>query len=349
MKSKEKQQERKMRSRLEKGGFPLGGINLALCENPLPPLDESIEASRKEVPLSNHYTEPYSKKLKDKISQHIDVPLENIHINAGSELILRQLFSIFGKKVHLIAPTYHLFEEIGKTKSYTFLDESEDFLFDIKELEFPDYTTLVVIVNANNPTGSQFNIKENRELIERHPRTIFLVDEAFIEFVGESAADLVFKYDNIVVTRTFSKTFSLAGCRVGYVISNRQLIDRLNSNNDAYPLARSAQAAAIESLNHIDKINERVIMLKRMTNDFISSLRKLGIKTYPTNTYFFLAKIPYQELDADHFSELLAEENIYARPLRIDGLENKFIRFATSTTDNNTKVLKTIEGIFERI
>lgn len=157
------------------------------------------------------------------------------------------------------------------------------------------------------------------------------------------------KCDNIVVTRTFSKAFSLAGCRVGYAISNSQLIDHLNSCNDAYPLARSAQAAAIESLNHIDKINERVIMLKRMTNDFISSLRKLGIKTYPTSTYFFLAKIPYEELDADHFSELLAEENIYVRPLQIEGFENKFVRFATSTMDNNMKVLQIIEGIFKNV
>jgi histidinol-phosphate aminotransferase len=336
------------RSRLEKGGFPLGGINLALCENPLPPLDEAIEAARKEIPLSNHYTEPYSKKLKVKISEYIDVPLENIHINAGSELILRQLFSIFGKKVHLISPTYYLFEEIGERKTHTLLDESKDFLYDITELEFSDDTSMVVIVNPNNPTGTQFNIKENTDLIKRHPRTIFLVDEAFIEFGGESAADLIFKYDNIVVTRTFSKAFSLAGCRVGYVISNRQLIDRLNNCNDAYPLARSAQAAAMESLNHIDKIIERVIMLKTMTNDFISSLRKLGIEPYTTNTYFFLVKIPDEDLNADYFAELLAEKNIYARPLYIEGLENKFIRFATSTSDNNVKVIKTIKEIFER-
>jgi len=169
MKTKGKQD----RSRLEKGGFPLGGINLALCENPLPPLDEAIEAARKEIPLSNHYTEPYSKKLKDKISEHIDVPLENIHINAGSELILRQLFSIFGKKVHLISPTYYLFEEIGERKTHTLLDESKDFLYDITELEFPDDTTMIVIINPNNPTGTQFNIKENTDLIKRHPRTIW--------------------------------------------------------------------------------------------------------------------------------------------------------------------------------
>jgi histidinol-phosphate/aromatic aminotransferase/cobyric acid decarboxylase-like protein len=133
------------------------------------------------------------------------------------------------------------------------------------------------------------------------------------------------------------------------VISNRQLIDRLNNCNDAYPLTRSAQAAAIESLNHVERINERVIMLKTMTNAFISSLRKLGIEMYTTNTYFFLVKIPDEDLNADYFAELLAEKNVYARPLYIEGLENKFIRFATSTSDNNVKVIKTIKEIFERL
>jgi histidinol-phosphate aminotransferase len=110
--------------------------------------------------------------------------------------------------VHLISPTYYLFEEIGERKTHTLLDESKDFLYDITELEFPDDTTMVVVVNPNNPTGTQLNIKENTDLIKRHPRTIFLVDEAFIEFGGESAADLIFKYDSVVVTRTFSKAFS---------------------------------------------------------------------------------------------------------------------------------------------
>ncbi len=77
-------------SRPEKGGFLPGGINLAPCENPLPPLEKAIEAARNEMPLSNHhYTKPYSLKLRETISQHIDVHSENIYINTGSELILR--------------------------------------------------------------------------------------------------------------------------------------------------------------------------------------------------------------------------------------------------------------------
>jgi histidinol-phosphate aminotransferase len=333
-------------SRSEKGGFPLGGINLALCENPLPPLAEAIEAARNEMPLSNHYTEPYSSKLRDTISHHINAPPENIHINAGSELILRQLFSLYGRKVHLISPTYYLFEEIAGSKTHTILEEKDDFRFDMSKLVIPEDTDLAVIVNANNPTGGIFDINENLSIIERHPKTMFLIDEAFIEFGGKPAAELVLKHKNVVVTRTFSKAFSLAGCRIGYAVANKELIGYLNGHNDAYPLARSSEAAAIESLKRFDKIMDRVTLLRRMARDLAQQLEKLRIRAYPSETFFFLIKIPYRDVNADQFSERLARKNIHVRPLHLEGLENKFVRFATSTPQNNTMVIETIKEIF---
>lgn len=330
------------KSRLEKGGFPLEGINLALCENPLPPIDEAIEAAKAEAPLSNHYTEPYSWKLKEKISDYVNVPVENIHINAGSELILRQLFLLYGRRVHLISPTYYLFEEIAENKTYTFLNEKEDFLFDMKKLEIPKDTTLAVIVNLNNPTGTVFDIKDNLSLIERHPDTMFLIDEAFIEFGGKPATDLIFEYRNVIITRTFSKAFSMAGCRVGYAIADRELIEYLNNHNDAYPLARTAEAAAIASLEHLDKIRERVKFLKNQAGDFAKSLQNLGIKTYPTETFFFLGKVP---MDADEFAKALSKKNINIRPIHLEGMENRFLKFAASTTENNRIVIEAIKEI----
>jgi histidinol-phosphate aminotransferase len=332
------------KSRLEKGGFPLEGINLALCENPLPPIDEAIEAAKAETYLSNHYTEAYSSKLKQRLAEYVHVPAEHIHVNAGSELILRQLFTLYGQRVHLLSPSYYLFEEIAEKKTCTFLNEQEDFLFDIRKLEMPKDTTLAVIVNPNNPNGTVFNIKDNLSLIERHPQTMFLIDEAFIELGGEPATDLIPKYKNVIVTRTFSKAFSLAGCRVGYAISNKAVIDYLNSHNDGYPLARTAEAAAIASLDHVEKIQERIVMLKRLASDFAESLRGLGIKTYPTETYFFLGKVP---ADADEFARKLSERNIHVRPLHYERLEKKFLRFATSTFENNRIVLNAIKEILE--
>jgi len=334
-----------MDSRLEKGGFPLEGINLALCENPLPPLEEAAGAIRNEACISNHYTEPYSLKLKEKISEYAGVPVDNIHINAGSELILRQLFSLYGRKVHLFSPTYYLFEEIAREKTHIFLDEEKGFLFDMKEFEIPSEATLTVIVNPNNPTGAIFDIKENVSIIEKYPRIMFLIDEAFIEFGGLDATDLALKYGNVVITRTFSKAFSLAGCRVGYAIANRELIKHLDSHNDAYPLARTAEAAAIASLEHLDKIKERVITLRALAGDFARSLQGLGIKTYPTETYFFLGKIPHMK--ADEFAKALSGKNIHIRPLQLERLGNNFLRFATSTPENNQLVLNAIREIFE--
>ena len=332
---------------IEKGGFPEGGINLALCENPLPPLDEAIKAAKDEMPLSNHYTEPYSSRLKERISTHIGAPAENIHINAGSELILRQLFSLYGKKVHLISPTYYLFEEIAESKSYTMLDEKNRFLFDMHRLAIPDDSTLAVIVNANNPTGATFDMKESLSIIEKHPKTIFLIDEAFIEFGGRPSIDLIFNYKNVVVTRTFSKAYSLAGCRVGYAVANNELIDDLNNHNDAYPLARSSEAAAIESLAMFEKITERVSMLKEMAKSVISQLEDLGITTYPTETFFFLAKIP-SKMNADDFAKRLRQEGVFIRPLHLPGHENQFVRFATSMKENNPLVIEAVRRVLSR-
>jgi histidinol-phosphate aminotransferase len=334
-----------LKSRLEKGGFPLEGINLALCENPLPPIDEAIEAARAEACVSNHYTEPYSQKLKDSISTYTRVPADNIHINAGSELILRQLFALYGRKVHMFSPTYCLFEEIAGERTHISLDEERGFLFDMKQFEIPSDTTLAVIVNPNNPTGAVFDIKENVLVIEKSPHVMFLIDEAFIEFGGEAATNLALKYENVIITRTFSKAFSLAGCRVGYAIANRRLIEYLDTHNDAYPLARTAEAAALASLDHLDEINKRVVILRAMAKDLAQSLRYLGVVTYPTATYFFLGKVP--RLSADQFAQALGARNIHIRPLHQESLGNNFLRFATSTPENNKLVLAAIREILE--
>lgn len=314
----------------------------------MPPLEEVIEAARNEMPLSNHYTKPYSLKLREAISQHINAPSENIHINAVSELILRQLFALYGRKVHLISTTYYLFEEIAESKTHTILEEKDDFRFDISKLVIPEDASMAVIVNANSPTGGIFDINDNISIIKRHSKTVFLIDEAFIEFVrGKSATELVLsKYKNVVVTRTFSKAFSLAGCRIGYAVANKELIGYLNSHNDAYPLARSSEAAAIESLMRFDKIRDRVTLLRRMARDLAQRLEQLGTKVFSSETFFFLIRIPYRDMSADQFSERPARKNIHVRPLHLEGLENRFVRFATSTEENNSTVIKSIEETF---
>jgi histidinol-phosphate aminotransferase len=327
----------------EKGGGTFKGIKLLLCENPLPPIDEAIAAAQAEAPHSNYYTEPYSAPLRRLVSEQIGVPERLIHINAGSELILRQLFDRFGQQVHLLTPTYVLFPEIARRYTETRLVPERDFAFDLGQLAIPDGTTLAVIVNPNNPNGGIFDMMHLPTLLRRHPQTRFLVDEAFIGLAGESVAHLVPKYSNLLVTRTLSKAHSLAGFRVGYAILPEVVADDLNSRNDAYPLARPSQAAAIATLQHEDKIHARAAQLHAWTEELAAQLRDLGVRTYPTRTYFFLAD--FAPHNAAVIADRLGSRNILIKPLNDPALGSGYMRITTALPDDNRRFIAALKDL----
>lgn len=332
-----------MTSLSEKGGGTFGGIRLLLCENPLPPIDEAITAAQTEVARSNHYTEPYSAPLRRLIGEQTGVPERLIHINAGSELILRQLFDRFGQQVHLLTPTYALFPEIARQYTETRLLPERDFAFDLGELVIPDSTTLAVIVNPNNPNGGIFDMAPLPDLLRRHPRTRFLVDEAFIGLAGQSVAHLVPEFPNLLVTRTLSKAHSLAGFRVGYGIFPEAIADDLNNHNDAYPLARPSQAAAIATLQHEDRIHARAAELRAWTLALAAELRALGMRTYPTHTYFFLAD--FAPHDAAELAGRLRRRDILIKPLNDPALGSGFLRITTALPEDNRRFVDTLREV----
>ena len=316
----------------EKGGGTFQGIKLLLCENPLPPIEEAIAAAQEELPRSNYYTEPYSAPLRRLIARQLGIPERLIHINAGSELILRQLFDRFGQRVHLLTPTYALFPEIARRCTETPLLPEKDFAFDLSELRIPEGTTLVVIVNPNNPNGGIFGMGPLPGLLRRHPETRFLVDEAFIGLAGWSVAHLVPEHPNLLVTRTLSKAHSLAGFRVGYAVLPEPIADDLNGHNDAYPLARPSEAAAVATLRHEDKIKSRA-----------AQLRGLGVRPYPSETYFFLAD--FAPHDAGAIAARLKERNILVKPLNDKRLGPGYMRVTTALPEDNARVVAALREL----
>lgn len=334
-----------MTSLLEKGGGSFTGLKLLLCENPLPPLDEAIEAAKNELPRSNHYTEAYSPALRRLLAGQIGIAERFIHINAGSELILRQIFDRFGQQAHLLMPTYPLFPEIARRHTETRLLPEHDFELDLGTLDVPDGTTLVVIVNPNNPNGATFDMAPLPGLLTRCPGTFFLVDEAFIGLAGESVAPLVAAHPNLLVTRTLSKAHSLAGFRIGYAILPEAIADDLNSHNDAYPLARVSEAAAIATLHHNDKIEARASQLRAWTRDLAAQLRALGVRTFPTEAYFFLAD--FAPHDARNLARHLRERQILVKPLSDDRLGSGFMRVTTALPEGNEYFVAAVKDILK--
>jgi histidinol-phosphate aminotransferase len=332
-----------MTSLLEKGGGTFAGIKMLLCENPLPPLEEAIAAAQEELARSNYYTEAYSAPLRRLLSEQLSVPERLIHINAGSELILRQLFARLGKRVHLLTPSYALFPEIAQSYTETRLSPQEDFTFDLAKLVAPPGTTLLAIVNPNNPSGGTFDMEPLPELLARYPQTHFLVDEAFVGMAGQSVASWVPRYRNLLVTRTLSKAHSLAGFRVGYAILPERLADDLNQNNDAYPLARPSEAAALATLRHEEKIRERAGLLRGWARELAAELEKLGAKTFPSETYFFLADVTPH--DASVVATRLREHEILIKPLNDQRLGPGYMRVTTALPEDNGRFLEAMRAL----
>lgn len=156
-----------MTSILEKGGETFEGIKLLLRENPLPPIDSAVAAAQAEVPCSNHNTEPNFEPLRRIIADSLGVPHWLVHINAGSELILRQLFDRLGQQVHLLTPTQPLFPEIAERYTGTRLLPEKDFAYDLEQREIPAGTTLAVIVDPNNPNSGSFAMNPLSGLLRR--------------------------------------------------------------------------------------------------------------------------------------------------------------------------------------
>ncbi len=336
-----------MTSTHEKGGGSFHGIKLLLCENPLPPIDEAIAAATAALPDSNYYTEPYSEPLRQLIAQRLGVPERLIHINAGSELILRQIFQRLGQQVHLLTPTYVLFPEIAQAYTETRLPPEADFAFDLGQLVIPVGTTLAVIVNPNNPNGGTFDMTPLPALLQRYPDTSFLVDEAFIGMAGQSVANWVPRFSNLIVTRTLSKAHSLAGFRVGYAVLPEALADDLNCNNDAYPLARASQAAAIATLMHEDRIVERASQLKRWAAALAKELEKLGAKTFPSETYFFLAD--FAPHDASMIAAGLKARGILIKPLNEPRLGRGYMRVTTALPEDNARFIVALRELLQAL
>jgi len=169
------------------------------------------------------------------------------------------------------------------------------------------------------------------------------VDEAFIDLAGESVVSLVPEFDNLLVSRTLSKAHSLAGFRIGYAVLPESIASDLNTNNDAYPLARPSQAAAIATLEHEATIQNRVDELQAWATQLAADLEALDVRTFPTETYFFLAD--FSPHSATDIAAKLRERDILVKPLDNSRLGPGYMRLTTARPEDNEQVVAALSEI----
>jgi histidinol-phosphate aminotransferase len=267
-------------------------------ESPFPPSPAVIQAVTQEAGRLNLYCDPECTLLRQKVAQLYGVKPENILPVNGSDEILYFAFMAYGDETHPIA-----FPDIsyGFYAVYAAIHHVPAHIIPLKEdfsIDYRDYCGLhetIVIANPNAPTGMTLTRAQVEEILKTNPNNVVVIDEAYVDFGGESCVSLINQYENLLVTQTFSKSRSLAGARLGFGIACESLIKDLNTlkySTNPYNINRMTQAAGVAAVETNDYYlqNAQTIVENRAYTK--AALEQLGFTVLPSCSNFLFARHP---------------------------------------------------------
>ncbi len=329
-------------------------IKLASNENPLGPSPKAIKAILDDIYNIHRYPDGKCFYLRKKLSQKFNVNEDEIIFGLGSNEILDLV-----ARAYLRPPYNAVFSELSFAiyPIVTKLSGAEakivpikkDFSIDLEgHLKAIDQNTKVVfLANPNNPTGTAFSKDEFEEFLKDFPEDVLLVlDEAYYEYaVGanfdiENGIEYIHK-KNILVTRTFSKIYGLAGLRIGYGFAKKEIISDLNRIRQPFNVPRTAQVAALAAIDDIEHLNLSIAVNEEGKRYLYNEFENLGLKYVPTYTNFILFKVPMKAKDA--FQKLL-RKGVIVRDMTSYGLEN-YLRVTIGTMEENEIFIKALKEI----
>lgn len=292
-------------------------VKLNTNESPFPPSRRVIAAAAHEAETLRLYSDPESSALTAAVAAHCGVSPSQVLMTNGSDEILNFAFMAFGDARHgFVFPdvTYGFYPVFAAVNAVPFreIPLREDFSIDVR-----DYCGVgqnIVIANPNAPTGLLLSVAEIEEIVRSNPEHVVVIDEAYIDFGGESCVPLVDQYDNLLVTQTFSKSRSLAGARLGFGIGCPALIQDLNTikySTNPYNVNRmtaAAGAAAIADDAYYCE-NARVIAENRAFTR--RELQKRGFTVLDSAANFLFARAPFA--DGETLYRRLKERGILIR------------------------------------
>ncbi len=274
-------------------------IKLNTNENPYPPSPMVREAVEKVRPLQYRlYPDPESSGLISAISETHGVKPEQVFVGNGSDEVLAFAFLAFfdpGKEIVFGDITYSFYPVYAEFfgLDYREIPLKEDFTFDVDA--FCGGNCGVVIANPNAPTSIDMGIGNVEKIVSSNPDAVVIVDEAYVDFGGESAVGLLDKYPNLLVVRTFSKSRSLAGLRVGYAMGSPELIAGLNAVKNcinSYTLDRVALAAAEAAMRDTVYFDETTAAIISTRDRVIREMRDLGFTVMDSSANFIFVTHP---------------------------------------------------------
>jgi len=325
-------------------------VKLNTNENPYGPSPKALAAMKGELgDTLRLYPDPESIRLRTAIADFFsDITLQQVFVGNGSDEVLAHVFLALLKQDRpILFPdiTYSFYPVYCKLYGVDYRCVPLDDNFALRVADYAQPNGGIIIANPNAPTGRTLPLADIEALLKANPDSIVVVDEAYIDFGGESAVPLVNRHANLLVVQTLSKSRSLAGLRVGFAIGYPELIDGLNrvkNSFNSYPLDRLAIAgatAAIEDREWFDRTRQAVIRTRAtLTKD----LEMLGFEVLPSAANFVFARHPRH--DAEKSALALRQRGIIVRHFRQPRIE-QFLRITVGTDEQCATLITALKEI----
>ncbi len=326
----------------------LGLIKLNTNENPYPPHPSlSKKLANFDINKLSLYPDPLSHKLKKSAAKYFDLNDNMITLGNGSDELIALIFRVF-----LTRQDNALFTEYTYSHYKTYADAAgisystmpmKDFRVDLSLLN-KIRSKLFFLTNPNSPTGIALQPKEIEPYVKSHQNKLFIIDEAYVDFSDKkSCLPLVKKYNNILVLRTFSKSFSLCGIRLGFALGHKDLIEGINKVKDPYNINALTQLIGLEAFKKVTYYQKNIEKIKKTRNAFSEKLNRLEFEFFPSSANFVFVRPP-KSVAAETIFHALRKKNIYIRYF-FDAKLKEYLRITIGNDTEMKRVIKKLETI----
>ena len=325
-------------------------VKLNTNESPFPPSKGVAAAVATECGKLQLYSDPESTALRAKLAEVYGVKPAQVLVSNGSDEALNFAFMAFADEKSPLAFAditygfYPVFAQLNHIP-YTQIPLKED--FSIAPADYMGIGKTVVIANPNAPTGLSLPLSEIEKIVKSNPDNVVIVDEAYVDFGGESAVKLIDRYENLLVIQTFSKSRSMAGARLGFAIGNEKLIADMNTlrySTNPYNVNRMTEFAGVAALEEDDyyKENAKTIMANRQWTT--EQLEKLGFTVLPSKANFLFAKS--DRIDGEKLYKELKKRGVLVRHFTKERIA-PYVRITIGTMAQMETLIEKIKEILE--
>lgn len=321
-------------------------VKLNTNENPYPPSPRVIEAIRAVVDDGLRlYPDPNADALKQTIARYFSLSANQVFVGNGSDEVLAHAFLallkqdapiLFPDISYSFYPVYCGLYEID----YQQIPLAEDFTIRVEDYDRPNGG--IIFPNPNAPTGCVLPLTAIEQLLKANPDRVVVVDEAYIDFGGQSAIALVNQYDNLLVVQTLSKSRSLAGLRVGFAVGHPELIEaleRVKNSFNSYPLDRLAMAGAIASFEDQAYFEQTCQQVIQSREQVVAGLQAMGFEVLPSAANFIFARHP--DWSAETLAQGLRERSVIVRHFKQERIK-QFLRISIGDDAQNQAFLSAL-------